>query len=79
MVPNELPLKWMKFPRELPDGCDDHQIVVYQQCVFHIGGNNYDKGRRCKMICQVQLTTPCTMNKLCEMPEPRESNGAQVF
>ena len=75
----ELPLKWMKFPGELPYGCDDHQTVVYQQRVIHIGGYNYDKGTRSNMISQLQLTTPCTMKKLCEMPEPLYCHGAQVF
>ena len=76
---NELPLKWMKFPGELPYGCDDHQTVVYQQRVIHIGGYNYDKSTRSNVISQLQLTTPCTMKKLCEMPEPRDSHGAEVF
>ena len=38
-----LPLKWMKFRRELPFKCDDFQTVVCQQTVIHIGGYNYDK------------------------------------
>ena len=76
---NQLPLKWMKFPGELPYGCDDHQTVVYQQRVFHIGGYNYDKETWSNMISQLQLTTPCTMKELCEMPEPRECHAAKVF
>ncbi len=31
------------------------------------------------MISELQLTTPCTMKKLCEMPEPRSGHGAEVF
>ena len=76
---NELPLKWMKFPGELPYACADHQTVVYQQRVIHIGGYNYDKDIRSKMISQLQLTTPCIMKKLCEMPEPRACHSAEVF
>ena len=76
---NELPLKWMKFPGELPYGCDDHQTIVYQHRVIHIGGYNYDKDTRSNMISQLQLTTPCTMKKLCEMPEPRVCHSAEVF
>ncbi len=56
------------------------KLLFTNSVFFTLCGNNYDKGRRCKMICQVQLTTPCLhMNKLREMPEPWESNGAQVF
>jgi hypothetical protein len=40
---NELTLKWMKFPGELPYVGDDHKTVVYQQRVIHIGGFIYDK------------------------------------
>ena len=76
---NELPLKWMKFPGQLPYGYDDHRTVLYQQRVIHIGGYNYDKGERSNMISQLQLTTPCIMKKLCEMPEPRFGHGAEVF
>ncbi len=76
---NELPLKWMKFPGELPYKCGDHQTVVYQQGVIHVGGFNYDTARRSNMISQLQLTTPCTITKLCEMPEPREYHCAEVF
>ena len=76
---NELPSKWMKFPGELPYVCEDHQTVVYQQRIFNIGGYNYDKSERSNMISELQLTTPCTMKKLCEMPEPRSGHGAEVF
>ncbi len=76
---NELPLKWIKFPGELPYKCDNHQTVVYQQRVIHICGYNYDQRRRSNMISELQLTTPCTMKKLCEMPEHRECHGAEVF
>ena len=37
-----LPLKWVKFRRELPFKCDDFQTVVCQT-VIHIGGYNYEK------------------------------------
>jgi hypothetical protein len=67
---NEFPLKWMKCPGELPYLSDDHQTVVYQQHIIHIGGYNYDQLRRSDMIGQLQLTSPCTMKKLCQMPEP---------
>ena len=76
---NELPLKWMKCPGELPYLSDDHQTVVYQQHIIHIGGYNYDQLRRSDMIGQLQLTSPCTMKKLCQMPEPRDSHGAETF
>ncbi len=76
---SELPLKWMKFPGELRYGCADHQTVVYQQRVFHIGGYIYGGSGWSNMISQLTLTTPCTMKKLCKMPEPRACHGAQVF
>ena len=31
------------------------------------------------MISELQLTPPCTMKKLCEMPEPRDCHGAEIF
>ena len=75
----ELPLKWMKCPGELPYSCYDHQTVVYQQRIIHIGGYNDDQDRRSDMITELQLTSPCTMKKLCQMPEPRDYHGAEIF
>ena len=76
---NKLPLKWMKFPGELPYDGNYHQTVVYQQCVIHIGGYNDDENKVPNMISELQLTSPCTMKKLCEMPEPRWLHGAEIF
>jgi hypothetical protein len=76
---NELPLTWRKYPGELPCGGDDHQTVVYQQRVIHIGGYNYDQRSRSGMISELQLTSPVTMKKLCQMPAPRDCHGAETF
>ena len=76
---NKLPLKWMKCPEELPYSCYDHQTVVYQQRIIHIGGYNCDQGRWSDMISELQLTPPCTLRKLCQMPEPRDCHGAEIF
>ena len=76
---NELPLKWLKCPGELPYSCHDHQTVVYQQRIIHIGGCYGDQRRRSKMISELQLTSRCTMKKLCQMPEPRDCHGAEIF
>ena len=76
-----LPLKWRKFPRELPFKCDDFQTVVCQQTVIHIGGYNYNKSKESNMISELQLTSPssCFMKELCQMPEPRDRHSAEVF
>ena len=74
---NELPLKWMKYDGELPQCCSDHQTVVYEQRIIHIGG--YNRDQQSDMISELQLTSPCTMKKLCQMPEPRDYHGAEIF
>ena len=74
---SELPLKWMKYPGELPYSCSDHQTVVYQQHIFRIGGYNLDHGRTSD-INELQLTSPCTMKKLCQMPEPLDCHGVEI-
>ena len=76
---NELPLKWMKYDGELPYICQNHQTVVYQQRIIHIGGYNCDQRERSDMISELQLTSRCTMKKLCQMPEPRDCHGAEIF
>jgi hypothetical protein len=76
---NELPLKWMKCAGELPYKGDDHQTVVYEQRIIHIGGFNFAQERLSDMISDLQLTSPVTMKKLCQMPEPRGCHGAEIF
>ena len=75
---NELVLKWMKYPGKLPYRGDDHQTVAYQQRIIHIGGYNYDQ-RWSGMISELQLTSPVSMKKLCQMPDPRSRHGAETF
>jgi hypothetical protein len=76
---NELPLKWMEFSDEFPYAGDDHQTVVYQQHVIHIGGYNRDEDKASNMISELQLTSRCTLKELCQMPQPRDCHGAEVF
>ena len=75
----ELPLKWTKCNGKMPYVCDDHQTVVYQERVIHIGGFIYGKNIFSNVISELQLTSPCTMKQLCQMPEPRDRHGAEVF
>jgi hypothetical protein len=76
---NELPMKWMEFSDELPYVSYDHQTVVYQQCVIHIGGCNRDEDKKSNVISELQLTSPCTLKELCQMPQPRVYHGAEAF
>ena len=76
---SELLLKWLKFAGELPYTCYRHQTVVHQQHVIHIGGYNFPRGKTSNMISELQLTSPCTMKELCQMPEPRRCHGAEIF
>ena len=73
------PFKWTKFRGELSFACDDHQTVVCQQRVFHIGGYNCNQDRPSHMISELQFTSRCTMKKLCRMPERRECYGVEAF
>ena len=75
----ELPLKWGKFRGKLPYTYDDHQTVVYQQRVFHIGGYRWRGGGYSNVISELQLTSPCVLKELCRMPESRDCHGAEVF
>ena len=74
---NKLPLKWKNFLDNFLMR-DDHQIVVCQQRVIHIGGYNYDVGQWSNLISELQLTSSCVMKELCYMPEPRGHHGAEV-
>jgi hypothetical protein len=76
---NELPLKWMEFSDELPYESYYHQTVVCKQRVIHIGGYNDDEVKTSNVISELQLTSPCTLKELCQMPQPRQCHGAEAF
>jgi hypothetical protein len=76
---NELPLKWMEFSDELPYESYYHQTVVCKQRVIHIGGYNDDEVKTSNVISELQLTSPCTLKELCQMPQPRLCHGAEAF
>ena len=76
---NVLPLKWRKFAGQLPYDCGDHQTVVYQERVIHIGGFNYNKRKWSNLISELQLNSPYTVKELCQMPEPRLCHRAEIF
>ena len=74
-----LPLKWREFPGRLLYECGNDHTVIYQERVIHIGGFNYDENEESNMISELQLTSPYTVKELCQMPEPRENHGAEIF
>ena len=76
---NELPLKWMEFSDKLPYVSFYHQTVVYQQRVIHIGEYNADENKKSNVISELQLTSPCTLKELCQMPQTRACHGAEAF
>ena len=76
---SKLILKWTKFCGELPFACDDHQTVVCQQHVFHIGGYIYGQKRQSDMISELQLTSRCILKESCRMPEPRDCHGGVII
>ena len=75
---NELPLKWKKCATDLPYPCSYHQTFVHQQRVIHIGGYNYNMGRKSDVISELQLTSPSIMKELCRMPESQHFHGAEI-
>ena len=75
---NELPLKWKKCATDLPYPCSDHQTVVHQQRVIHIGGCHDNIGRNSDVISELQLTPPSIMKELCRMPESQDYHGAEI-
>ena len=77
--PSVLPLKWMKFHGKLPYACLDHQTVVHEERVFHIGGYNCAKNEYSNVISELQLTSPYSVKELCQMSKPRDCHGAEIF
>ena len=73
-----LPLKWMKFAVKLPDKRSGRQTVVFQERVIHIGGIDNRTGQS-NVISELQVTSSYNVKELCQMPEPRDCHGAEIF
>ncbi|XP_046842521.1 uncharacterized protein LOC124436599 isoform X2 [Xenia sp. Carnegie-2017] len=75
----QFPLRWRKFPTELPYNCRSHQTVVCKQQILFIGGYIHGKGPS-DLISEIKITgtTSHVLKELCHMPEPRSHHGAVV-
>ena len=76
---NELPLKWVEFSAELPFKGSNHQTVVHQKRIIHIGGYNSDECEQFNVISEIEFTSPCTMMELCQMPNSRDCFCVEAF
>ena len=68
---NQHPLRWTMFDGKLPVKLCDHAVIVYQDKLYVIGGNNWSVNKVSDRIYQLTLTPLYTFKLLANIPQPR--------
>ena len=75
---NQHALRWTMFDGKLPVNLYAHVIIVYQDKLYVIGGNNWSERKVSDRIYELTLTPPYTYKLLASMPQPRRNHSAVV-
>lgn len=63
----------------MPYKSANHQTVVCQESVIHVGGYDWGQGKVSSLISVLKLTSPCIMKELYNIRKQRWCHGAEVF
>ena len=72
------PLRWIMFENKLPAKLSDHDLIVYQDKLYVVGGYNTSEGKTSDAMYKVALTSPFSTKLLARMPQPRRNHRAKV-
>ena len=75
---NQLPLRWTMFDGKLPVKLVAHDITVYQDKLYIIGGFNCNEMKLSDAIYELSLAPPYTVKLLARMPQPRRNHRAEI-
>ena len=75
---NQNPLRWTMFDGKLPVTLSGHVVIVYQDKLYVIGGQNWSERKVSDRIYELILTSPYTSKYLTSMPQPRYNHSAVV-
>ena len=75
---NQHPLRWTVFDGKLPAKLSDHDVTVYQDKLYIIGGYNWNENKTSDAIYELSLTPPYTVKLLARMPQSRENHRAEI-
>jgi N-acetylneuraminic acid mutarotase len=72
------PLRWMMFDGKLPAKLSGHDVTVYQDKLYIIGGQNWNEVKTSDAIYELSLAPPYTVKLLARMPQPRRNHRAEI-
>jgi hypothetical protein len=75
---NQHPLRWTMFDGKLPVKLSGHDVTVYQDKLYIIGGCNWNEVKTSDAIFELSLAPPYTVKLLARMPQPRRDHGAEI-
>ncbi|XP_028414499.1 E3 ubiquitin-protein ligase PDZRN3-B-like [Dendronephthya gigantea] len=75
---NQHPLRWTMFDGKLPVKLSGHDVIVYQEKLYTIGGYDWNEGKITNAIYEIALTPPYTGKLLTRMLEPRINQRAEL-
>ena len=75
---NQLPLRWTMFDGKLPVKLVAHDVTVYQDKLYIIGGYNWTENKPSDAIYELSLAPPYTVKLLARMPQPRRNHRAEI-
>ena len=75
---NQHPLRWTMFDGKLPVKLSVHDVTVYQDKLYIIGGNNRNEKKTSDAIYELSLAPPYTVKLLARMPQPRRDHRAEI-
>ena len=75
---NQHPLRWTMFGGKLPDKLSAHDVIVYQDILYIVGGYNRNEGKTSDAMYEVALASPYTGKLLARMPHPRRDHRAEI-
>ena len=75
---NQHPLRWTMFDGKLPAMLSVHDVTVYQDKLYIIGGYNWNEKKISDAIYELSLAPPYTVKLLARMPQPRRDHRAEI-
>ncbi|CAB3988776.1 galactose oxidase [Paramuricea clavata] len=75
---NQHPLRWTMFDAKLPVKLSAHDVTVYQNKLYIIGGHNWNEDKSSDAIYELSLAPPYIVKLLARMPQPRRNHRAEI-
>ena len=75
---NQHPFRWTMFDGKLPVKLSRHDVVVYAEKLYIIGGFDKNELKALNAIYEIALTPPYTARLLRSMVEPRQNHRAEL-